>query len=46
MVHKKMIAAMTQVPKSFCVPLAIEGEFGPNMADMTRFDKVKGPVSS
>jgi len=36
-VHTQMVQAMTRVPKSFCVPLAVEGEFGPNMADMERF---------
>jgi uracil-DNA glycosylase family 4 len=32
-----MTEAMTQVPVSFSVPLAVEGEYGPNMADMRSF---------
>jgi len=32
-----MVKAMTQVPKSFSVPLAVEGEYGPNMCDMNPF---------
>jgi len=34
-VHTMMTQVMTQVPKSFCVPLAVEGEYGVNMADMS-----------
>ena len=32
-----MTQAMTQVPKGFSVPIAVEGEFGYNFADMTKF---------
>lgn len=32
--HVLMSEAMTNVPHGFSVPLAVEGEFGPNMADM------------
>lgn len=35
--HKEMTIAMTRVPKTLSVPLAVEGEFGPNMADMEAF---------
>ena len=36
--HLQMVQAMTQVPHGFSVPLAVEGEFGPNMSEMQRFD--------
>lgn len=32
-----MTEAMTQVPRGFSVPLAVEGEYGYNMADMRSF---------
>lgn len=35
--HMLMTHAMTNVPQSFCVPLAVEGEWGYNMADMVKF---------
>jgi DNA polymerase-1 len=35
--HILMSEAMTNVPKGFSVPLAVEGEWGPNMADMRGF---------
>jgi DNA polymerase I-like protein with 3'-5' exonuclease and polymerase domains len=35
--HLQMVQAMTQVPHGFSVPLAVEGEFGPNMCDMEKF---------
>lgn len=35
--HILMTEAMTNVPKGFSVPLAVEGEWGPNMADMRGF---------
>jgi uracil-DNA glycosylase family 4 len=34
---RKMSQAMTQVPRGFSVPLAVEGEWGPSMADMVSF---------
>lgn len=35
--HKEMQLAMTCVPKTLSVPLAVEGEYGPNMSDMEAF---------
>jgi uracil-DNA glycosylase family 4 len=35
-----MIEAMTNVPKSFSVPLAVESEWGYNMADVHKFEEV------
>ena len=35
--HLMMQEAMTNVPKGFSVPLAVEGEWGSNMADMEKF---------
>jgi DNA polymerase-1 len=35
--HREVTRAMTQVPKGFTVPLEVEGEWGYNMADMTKF---------
>ena len=35
--HLLIKCAMTEVPKSFSVPLAIEGEYGKNRADMAPF---------
>lgn len=35
--HVLMSEAMSNVPKGFSVPLAVEGEYGPNMADMQGF---------
>lgn len=35
--HVLMSEAMTNVPKGFSVPLAVEGEYGYNMADMKGF---------
>jgi len=35
--HILMTEAMTNVPVGFSVPLAIEGEWGPTMADMRKF---------
>jgi DNA polymerase I-like protein with 3'-5' exonuclease and polymerase domains len=32
-----MVEAMTNVPKSFSVPLAVDGEYGPDMFDVTKF---------
>ena len=35
--HLLVKSAMTEVPKSFSVPLAVEGEYGKNRADMVPF---------
>ena len=35
--HHKMVDIMTRVPQSFSVPMGVDGQFGPNMADMKGF---------
>ena len=37
--NRLMIEAMTNVPNTFSVPLAVEGEWGYNRADVQNFPK-------